>query len=171
VDLLVAKQVSLRTGTASEEDRLGEVAASPNSQNQRRASYKQGILYFEVLGGLLGQKSKKELMKTLGVILSVIVVFFVAFVRHSMSTGSCQKVKTNSCQESTPKPVVEEANTVVKESSPKPAVEEASADVVVKEISQESDPKQEDYNSDTDWNYEGESEEEFAMKLDWIGNF
>jgi hypothetical protein len=33
VDLRVAKQVSLRTGTASEEDLFGKVAASSNSHN------------------------------------------------------------------------------------------------------------------------------------------
>ena len=118
---------------------------------------------------------KKKSMRRIGAILSVIVVFFVAFVRHSVKTGSCEKVKTKSCQESAPKPAVEEAHTdvVIQESSPKSAVEEADTNtsIVVKEISQESSLKQEDDSSDTDWNYESESEEELMMQLDWIGNF
>ena len=107
-------------------------------------------------------------MRRLGTILSVIIVFFVAFrnsksfVRHSPS----------SCQESIQKPSVEKA-VVKQESEPTPFVEEANTGIVVKEIDfpQESGLQQDDDSSDTDWNHQNGSEEEFLMNLDWTGNF
>ncbi len=57
-----------------------------------------GILYFEVLGGLLARKSNTDLNKTLGVVLSVIVVFIAlkhnrSFEKHSTGSESCKNAE------------------------------------------------------------------------------
>jgi hypothetical protein len=115
------------------------------------------ILNFEVLGDLLVKKSKKNLLKIVGGILTVIVVFLIAsrntkcFERRSIDGGSRKNIEG-----SAPTRPIEAENGAMAptEEAPKQMTESSGSNP-----DQESEPEQVAESSDNDPNQESEPEQ------------